>query len=101
VAAADEPGGGVQDAVAQGLGFGFGEVAVEGEYRSQASRVAASSAAASHAWLRVNEWLGKWPSRCLAGAHAVFDAGVHAVGGVDVGYLAAPAASAFGQVGGS
>ena len=30
-AAAGQAAGGVQDAVAQGLGFGFGEVAVEGE----------------------------------------------------------------------
>ena len=48
--AADEAGGGVQDAVAQGLRLRFCQVAVQGqESFSQASRMQAIMAASSHA----------------------------------------------------
>ena len=48
-AAAGQARGGMQDPVTQGLGFGSGQVAVQGESRSQDSKVAAINAAASHA----------------------------------------------------
>ena len=62
--------------------------------------MAAVSAAASQAWLKANAWLGKLAEAgVFAGADAVLDPGVDAVGGVDVGQLAAPAGCAGGQVG--
>src|ERR1019366_10181232 len=51
-AAAGEPGGGVQDLVARVLGSAFARSPSRARWRSQASRVAAISDAASHAvWI--------------------------------------------------
>ena len=48
-----QAGGGVQDAVAQRLGLGFGEVAVQGEELEPGEQDCAVIAAVSHAWLSV------------------------------------------------
>ena len=98
-AAAGQPVGGVQDAVAQSLRLGPGQVAVQGEqaepgqqgrggeggglprlvHRQRGGRVLADAAV-------------------LAGTDGVLDPGVHPVGCVDIGVLAAPAAGGAWQV---
>jgi hypothetical protein len=60
--------------------------------------MAAIRDAASHAWLSANQ-VELAQAGVLACAHAILDAGVEPVGGVDVGRVGAPAPPGGGQVG--
>src|SRR6266487_2693878 len=98
--AADETGGGVQDAVAQGLRLRSCEIAVQGQQFQPGQQDAAGHGRVEPRLvdLVIMRWEMAEPG-VLAGADDVLDAGVDAVGGVDVGALAAPAPGRGGQVG--
>jgi hypothetical protein len=61
--AASQPGGGVQDPVAQGLGLGFGEVAVEGK------QLQSSASTRPRSWISSREVASAFACRqaCLIG----------------------------------
>ena len=92
--AADEAGGGVQDAVAQGLRLRFCEVAVQGQQLQPGQQDAGDHGRVEPRLVQPVVMRGEMPQAgVLAGADDVLDAGVDAVGGVDVGALAAPASA--------
>jgi hypothetical protein len=99
-AAADEPGAGVQDAVAQRLRLCSGEVAVQGQELQPGQQDGRDHGGVEPRLIQpvVMRWEMS-QAGVLPGADDVLDAGVDAVGGVDVGALAAPAFGGGGQVG--
>ena len=99
-AAADEAGGGVQEAVAQGLRLRFREIAVEGGELQPGQQDAGGHRRVEPGLVdRVVVRGEVAQAGVLAGADDILDAGVDAVGGVGVGALAAPASGVSGQVG--
>jgi len=98
--AADEAGGGVQDAIAQRLRFRSCEVAVQGQDLQPGQQDAGDHGGVEPCLVQPVVMRGEMPEAgVLPGADDVLDAGVDAVGGVDVGVLAAPAFRHDGQVG--
>src|SRR5262249_37026487 len=98
--AACHAGGGMQDAVAQGLGLGLGEVAVESE-QPQPGQQGGGDQRGGQPGLVEGEQVGGELADpgVFAGADAVFDPGMDSVGGIDVGGAGPPAAQAVRQVG--
>src|SRR5215471_9896903 len=84
--------GGVQDTVAQRLGLGFGQVAVEGEELEPGEQDLRHHGCGQPRLVELVV-VGGEPADpgLLAGADGILDPGVHAVAGVDVGVLPAPA----------
>ncbi len=76
--AAGQPGGGVQDPVAQGLGLGFGEVAVEGEQLQPGEQGGGGQGCGQPRGVG-GQRAGGEPAQpaVFAGADAVLDPGVH------------------------
>jgi hypothetical protein len=82
--AADDPGGGVQQPVAQGLGFGPGEVAAQAEQAEPAEQFGSDHRGDTPGG--VDRHADRWEvleAGVLAGADAVLDAGVGAVAGFE------------------
>src|SRR5215470_2918031 len=98
--AADQAGGGVQDPVAQRLGLGPGEVAVESEELEPGEQDLRDHGRGQPGLVE-GVAVGGEPADpgVLASADAVLDPGMDAVAGVDEGSLAAPAFRGGRQVG--
>src|ERR1700761_232339 len=98
-AAADDAGGGMQEAVAQGLRLCPGEVAVQGGEPEPGQQDAGGHGGVEPGLVDVIVVRGEMSQPgVLAGADDVLDPGVDPVGGVGVSTLAAPASGAVGQV---
>jgi hypothetical protein len=96
--AVDEAGGGVQDAVAQGLRLGSGEVAVQGDELQPGEQDAGGHGGVEPGGVQSVVTRGEVAEPgVFSGADDVFDAGVDAVGGVGVGALPAPSLVASGR----
>jgi hypothetical protein len=99
-AAASQPGGGVQDAVAQGLRFGLGEGAVEGEQLEPGEQGRGGQGGGLPGLVYRQRGGGEFADPAVvAGADGIFDLGMPPVSGVDVGGLAQPALGGRGPVG--
>src|ERR1700693_6025575 len=97
--AADEAGGGVQYAVAQGLRLGPGQVAVQGQELQPGQQDGGGHGRVKPGLVQPVVVGGEMSEAgVLAGADDVLDAGVDAVCGVNVGALPAPASGRGGQV---
>src|SRR3974390_283220 len=99
--AADQPGGGVQYPVAQGLGLGFGQVTIQGQQLEPGQQDRGDHGGGQPRGVDL-EIKRREMSQAgvLAGADGILDAGLDPVGGVDVGVLAQPALGGGGPVGG-
>ena len=98
--AAHQPGRRVQDAATQHLGLGLGQVAVEGEQLESGEQDLRHHRRGQPRLVELVIVGGEPadPGR-FPGADRVLDPGVHAVAGVDVGVLPAPALRVCGEVG--
>src|SRR5947208_9797131 len=95
-----EAAGCVQDAVAQRLWLGPCEVCVQSREAEPGQEGAGDHRGGEPGGVGLHALRGKVAhAGVLAGAHEVLDAGVNAVGGVDVGVLPPPAPRALGEVG--
>src|ERR1022692_5220535 len=94
-----QPGGGVQDPVAERSGLGFGEVAVEGEQFQPGEQDLPGHRRGQPGGVDLVVKRGEMPqASVLAGADRVLDSGVDPVRGVDVGALPEPAFRGCGPV---
>src|SRR5207247_6900604 len=81
-------------------GFGFGEVAVQGEVAQPGQQGGSGKGGGEPRAAEGQQVAGELADPgVFPGADAVLHPGVHPVGGVDAGGLAAPAGGSFGQVG--
>jgi hypothetical protein len=97
--AADEAGGGVQEAVAQCLRLCAGKVAAQGDEPQSGQEDAGGHGGVEPGLVDPVMVRGKMPeSGVLPGADDVLDAGVDPVGGVGIGAPTPPARGVSGQV---